>query len=115
MSKKKPSGSATAESAGMGPAGATGFASTPEAICRPALCPACTSSRRVAFRDGPVNEQWSAVEVDGQLYNHVIWRNTSCIDCGQRYRVLEYRNDPPFPPIPPDSPARRVFSMAHLS
>ena len=72
----------------------TGFASAPEAICRPAQCPACKSSRRAPFRDGPVNEQWITIDVAGQVYNHVIWRNTSCLDCGQRYRVLEYRHDP---------------------
>ena len=69
-------------------------AERPEAVCRPAKCPSCGSTSREPFRDGPVARQTCTVEVGGQLYNRQIWRNTRCKDCGQRYRVIEYRNKP---------------------
>jgi len=66
----------------------------PEAAYRPAQCPSCKSTRREPFRDGPVNQQSCTIEVDGQTYNRQIWRNTRCKDCGQHYRVIEYRYEP---------------------
>ncbi len=69
-------------------------ADRPEAICRPGRCPRCKSSRRRAFRDGPVNEMFVTMQVSGETYNHQLWRNTECLDCGQHYRVIEYRYEP---------------------
>jgi hypothetical protein len=50
--------------------------------------------QREAFRDGPVTEERIGVEIREQFYNREIWRNTVCSDCGQRYRVIEYRYEP---------------------
>ena len=66
----------------------------PVAMFRPPRCPTCGSTRREPFRDGPVADDRIAIEIDGQLYNREIWRNTRCQDCGQLYRVVEYRFEP---------------------
>ena len=66
----------------------------PEAILRPAQCPRCKSTRRGPFRDGPVNEMHVSMDVAGEVFNHQLWRNTKCLDCGQNYRVIEYRFEP---------------------
>jgi len=66
----------------------------PIAVFRPPRCPTCSSTRREAFRDGPVMDDRIPVEIDGQPYNRELWRNTRCLDCGQQYRVVEYRFEP---------------------
>jgi hypothetical protein len=66
----------------------------PAVTVRPAQCPSCGSSRRAPFRDGPVADESIAVELEGQVYNRELWHNTSCLDCGQQYRVIEYRYEP---------------------
>lgn len=66
----------------------------PLAIFLPPRCPACSSTRREAFRDGPVADDRIHIEIDGQQFNRELWRNTTCLDCGQRYRVIEYRFEP---------------------
>ena len=66
----------------------------PEAVLRPAACPSCRSTRRAPFRDGPLSEMRITMQVGGETYNRLLWRNTKCLDCGQQYRVIEYRFEP---------------------
>ena len=81
----------------------------PEAILRPAQCPRCKSTRREAFRDGPLNEMRVTMQVGGETFNHQLWRNTKCVDCGQNYRVIEYRFEPPAVPAAiPEAPAEEA-------
>ena len=74
----------------------------PEAIIRPAQCPRCKSTRRLPFRDGPLNTTAAPVRIGGELYNRQAWYSTTCSDCGQRYRVIRYgyEPDPVAPPMP---------------
>jgi hypothetical protein len=70
----------------------------PAVVFRPPHCPTCQSTRRAPFRDGPVAdfiaEDRIAVVIDGATYNRELWRDTRCLDCGQAYRVIEYRFEP---------------------
>ena len=66
----------------------------PLVTCRPAQCPSCKSSRRAPFRDGPLATMQQTIEIDGLPYNRETWHNTKCVDCGQRYRIIEYRYEP---------------------
>jgi hypothetical protein len=70
----------------------------PTARYVPAQCPSCQSSRRAPFRDGPVFDERIPIEIDGRPYNRELWRDTCCLDCGQHYRVIEYRYEPALPP-----------------
>ena len=66
----------------------------PAVVFLPPHCPTCQSTRRSPFRDGPVADDRIEVEIGGRRYNRELWRNTSCLDCGQSYRVIEYRFEP---------------------
>jgi hypothetical protein len=90
---KSPATSSTSSKTRGRPEGAKSI-ERPLTTFRPAQCPTCQSSRRAPFRDGPVAEESIAVEIEGQVYNREVWRNTECLDCGQQYRVIEYRYEP---------------------
>lgn len=76
-------------SKGGRPAGAKNI-DRPEVSCHPPRCPSCGSTNRGPFRDGVVNRQDCHGTIDGHPFNLVVWRNTSCEDCGQLYRVRMY-------------------------
>jgi hypothetical protein len=66
-----------------------------ETVTLPPSCPACGSTRRKPYRDGVADDLPLCGEIKGFRYNRVIWRRTTCADCGQALTVREYRFEPP--------------------
>lgn len=47
-------------------------------------CKRCGSSRRRPYQSDPTTLRAGGTDpITGQPYTHVIWRRTSCLDCGQ--------------------------------
>jgi hypothetical protein len=115
MAKKAKPAEPSPESPILNPPAAAAAAKRPVVMHVPPACPSCHSTRRKSYRDGRLLDRWIyaheagpaemadapevaseriGVEIRGQFYNREVWRNTQCADCGQHYRVVEYRFEP---------------------
>lgn len=65
-----------------------------EAIADPSRCGKCGSTNREPYHHKREME-YAGVDSSGKAYTHVVWRHTSCSDCGQARvdRALENRPD----------------------
>lgn len=57
-------------------------------------CKMCDSTRRAPYTNATVHDYPGIDETTGKPYTATVWRNTNCLDCGQRRRVREHRYEP---------------------
>lgn len=61
-------------------------------VCRPSRCRKCGSTNRTPYVGSPRVQQYAGV-YDGQPYQRIVRRRTSCQDCGQARCDISYESD----------------------
>lgn len=59
----------------------------------PSRCEKCHSTRRTEYSN-TIEHPYIDVDPGGRPYTAVVWRNTTCLDCGQARRDRTFRYEP---------------------
>jgi hypothetical protein len=64
-----------------------------QSVSQPSRCKKCGSTRREPYH-GRKELEFSGQDKEGKPFTHVVWRRTSCSDCGQARVDRHYENRP---------------------
>jgi hypothetical protein len=57
-------------------------------------CSKCQSTRRTAYQPNPIRKEIAGIDPVSGPYTAIVWRRTTCADCGQARIDRQHVNEP---------------------